>query len=74
MSLRTYLYVLLQHAFVLLCKPTSLFGVFAELLYFLLHPFAVHCCRSDVNAEAGFTPGRTSQPATALQHKEVSKV
>jgi len=25
-------------------------------------------------AEAGFTPGRTSQPIRALQHEEVSKV
>lgn len=74
MSLRRYPYVLLQHIFVLFCNQTSWFGIFAELLNFLLHPFTVRCCGSDVDAEAGFTPGRTSQPTTALQHEEVSKV
>lgn len=60
--------------FVLFCNQTSWFGIFSKLLYFLLHPFTVHCCRSNADAEAGFTSGRTSQPTTALQHEEVSKV
>lgn len=33
----------------------------------------VHCCGSDAGGEAGLTLGRTSQPMTSLQHKELSK-
>lgn len=58
---------------VLFRNQTSLFGIFAELLYFLLHLFMVHCCGSDADGEAGFTPGRTSQPMRSLQREEVSK-
>ena len=46
MYLRRYLHGLLQYTFVLFCNQTSLLGIFAELLYFLLHPFVVGCCGS----------------------------
>lgn len=72
MSLRRYLCSFTAHG-LLFCNQTSLSGIFAELLCFLLHPFVVHGCGSDADGEAGFTPGRTSQPMTSLQHKEVSK-
>lgn len=33
----------------------------------------LHCHGSGADSEAGFTPGRTPQPMTSLQHKEVTK-
>lgn len=42
----------------------SLFGTFAESLYFLRHPVTVQRCGSDAGAEAGFTQGRTSRIPT----------
>lgn len=65
--------VFLQHMAVLFCNQTPLFGIFAELLYSLLHPLMVHCCGSDADGESGFTAGRTPRPLASLQHKEVSK-
>lgn len=58
---------------VLFSNQTPLFGIFAELLYSLLHPLMVHCCGSDADGESGFTAGRTPRPLASLQHKEVSK-
>lgn len=49
-------------------------GFLLKLLHFLLPLFVVQCCGHDADAGAGFTPARTSQPVTALQQKEVSKV
>lgn len=53
----------------LFCNQSSLFGISAELLYFLLHPLMVHCCGSGADGEDGFKAGRTPQPLTSLQHK-----